>query len=196
MNRDDTIAFACGSLCLQLHSVMPHAMQPVSITSDGITATDLVTWLVKGARFLTLIKTAHATLVYDHTDDFLYFANPDTELHKDCPEGHAFLTQTVQDRQPDGSTTQRLLVMDLVCPRIECPRVRGDTLRSLSHLLSHVCHVQWSGYKTALEQFVRSGTVPHEVEGLVALRAPLRLSRESVTRIAALDALEELGPKK
>lgn len=197
MNRDDTLAFACGSLCLQLHSVMPHAMQPVVIASDGITATDLVTWLVKGTRFLTLIKTARGTLIYDHADDFLYFANPDTELHRDCPEGHAFLAQTVQDRQPDGSITPRLLIMDLVCPRIECPRVRGDTLRALAHLFSHVCHVQWSGYRVALEQFVRSGSVPHEVETLVALRAPLRLSREPATRIGALNALVEvLVPKK
>jgi hypothetical protein len=183
-------------MCLQINSVMPHAMQPVSVANEGITATDLVTWLVKGARFLTLIKTARGTLVYDHADDFLYFANPDTELHKDCPEGHAFLTQTVQDRQPDGSTTPRLLVMDLVYPRIDCPRVRGDTLRSLSHLFSHVCHVQWSGYRAALEKFVHSGSVPHDVEALVALRGPLRLSREPATRIAALNALEELCQKK
>ena len=103
----------------------------------------------------------------------------------------------MQDRQPDGSTTPRLLIMDLVCPRIECPRVRGDTLRSLSHLFSHVCHVQWSGYRAALEQFVQSGAVPHDVESLVALRAPLRFSREPATRIAALNALGDgLVPKK
>jgi hypothetical protein len=192
MNRDDALAFACGSMCLQLHSIMPHAMQPVSITHGGITGKDLVTWLVKGTRFLTLIKTERATVVYDHADDFLYYANPDTELHKDCPAGHAFLAQIVQDRQSDGSTIPRLLIMDLVCPRIDCPRQRGEVLRGVAHLLSHVCHVQWSGDKAALEQFVGSGSVPHDVEALVALRGPLCLSREPATRIAALDSLAEL----
>jgi hypothetical protein len=80
--------------------------------------------------------------------------------------------------------------MDLVCPPIECPRQRGETLRRLAPLFSHLCHVQWAGDRPVLEQFIRSGSVPHDIEGLVALRAPLQLVREPATRIAALESLD------
>jgi hypothetical protein len=166
-------------------------MKPVTITSVPLIHpdTDLVTWLVKGTRFLTLFKTQQGTRVYDHADDLLYYANPNSELHMDCPEGHAFLCQSVCDRCEDGGETPRLLVTDLVCPRVDCPRMRGDTLRRLAPLLPHICHVQWAGDKPVLERFIQSGSVPHDVETLVALRGPLQLVRESATRIAALEAL-------
>ena len=194
MHRDDAIAFACGPLCLQIHSVLPLAMQPVSIQHHPIQPeTDVVTWLAKDARFLTLIRTTGGPRVYDHAEDMLYYANPNTELHKDCPEGNAFLCQSVCDTQPDGSTVPRLLVMDLVCPRIECPRQRGVTLRRMAHMFPHVCHVQWAGDKLALQRFVDSGTVPHPVEAPVALRGPLQLVREpSATGIAALNTLQSI----
>jgi hypothetical protein len=193
MHRDDAIAFACGPLCLQIHSVLPLAMQPVSIQHHPIQPeTDVVTWLARDTRFLTLIKTVSGTRVYDHADDLLYYANPNTELHKDCPEGHAFLCQTVCDRLPDGTLTPRLLITDLVCPRVECPRQRGDTLRRLTPMFSHVCHVQWAGDKQALESFVAQG-MPHEVEALVALRAPLQITRGPTTCIAALECLRADG---
>ena len=143
------------------------------------------------ARFYTLVKTPHGTRVYDHADDLLYFAGPNTELAEACPDGHAFLCQTVCDRQPpDGQAIPRLLVLDLVAPAVECPRQRGEALRKLSGVLPHICHVQWAGDKRALEKFLPS--VPHDVEALVALRAPLQLVREppSTPRIAALDALD------
>lgn len=195
MNRDEVIALVCGPLCLQIHPSLPHAMKPVTIsTTPPIQPdVDLVTWIAKDARFLTLFKTQQGTRVYDHADDLLYYANANSELHKDCPEGHGFLCQTVCDRQQDGTTTQRLLVTDLVCPRVDCPRMRGDTLRRMAPLLPHLCHVQWAGDKPVLERFVRSGSIPHEVETLVALRAPLQLVREPVTRISALEALELPG---
>ena len=194
MHRDDAIALACGSLCLQVHSVLPLAMQPVCVQRGSIHhSTDLVTWLAKGSRFFTLIKTVVGTRVYDHVDDMLYYANPNTDLHKDCPEGHAFLCQTVCDRHADGSHTPRLLVMDLVCPKIECPRQRGDTLRRLAHVFPAACHVQWAGDMQALRAFVSSGVVPHEVEALVALRSPLQIVREPSNGITALELLKTGG---
>jgi len=193
MHRDDALAFACGPVCLQIHPVLPLAMQPATVLNGHIEyITDVVTWLAKDARFFTLIRTSAGTRVYDHEEDTLYYANPNTELHADCPEGHAFLCQTVCDRQPDSQTrTPRLLVMDLVCPQVDNPRERGATLRRMATLLPHVCHVQWAGERTALEQFVASGSVPHDVETIVALRGPLQLVREPATGNTALNALME-----
>ena len=115
MNRNDTIALVCGPLCLQIHPGFPSAMKAVTLkTAPLLEASDLVTWIAKNTRFLTLFKTQQGTRVYDHADDLLYYANPNSELHMDCPEGHAFLCQTVRDRQSDGTTIPRLLVMDLV----------------------------------------------------------------------------------
>ena len=197
MNRDDAIAFACGSLCLQVHSVLPHAMKGVSVSVGPVQPGDIVTWLAKGGRFLTLVQTPRGTRVYDHADDLLYYANPNTELPaRDFPDGHALLCQTVCDRQPDGGgpLIPRLLVMDLiVSPAIECPRQRGEALRKLASHLPHTCHLQWAGDRQALQAFLPN--VPHDVETLVALRAPLQLVRESSSSsssgggIAALDAL-------
>jgi hypothetical protein len=188
MNRDDALAFACGSICLQVHPVLPVAMKGASISVGPIQSGDLVTWLAKGSRFLTLVKTPRGTRVYDHADDLLYYANSNTELCKACPDDHAFLCQTVCDRQPDGPSVPRLLVMDLVSPAIECPKQRGEAMRKLAQHLPHTCHLQWAGDKQALQAFLPN--VPHSVETLVALRAPLQLVRESGTGISALDGLD------
>ena len=188
MHRDDALALACGPLCLQVHPVLPAAMRGASIALGPIQAADLVTWLAKGARLYTLVRTQHGTRVYDHADDLLYYASPDAELDQRCPEGHAFLCQTVCDRQPSGQPVPRLLVLDLVSPAIECPRERNEALRRLGPLLPHICHVQWAGERQALERFLP--TVPHDVEAVVALRAPLQLVREASSGIAALDALD------
>lgn len=191
MNHDESIAFACGSLCLEIHTVSADTMRAPSfvLVDKLLPDTDLVTWLVEGGRFLTLVQTSRGTRVYDAKDDFLYYATPATQLRSDCPVGHAFLCQTVQDKHSDGSFIPRLLVTDLVEPHIECPVKRGEALRSMAHLLPQVCHVQWAGDLTALEPFVKSGAVPHRVAGLVALRSPLTFAREPATGISALDAL-------
>ena len=188
MHRDDALALACGPLCLQVHPVLPAAMRDASIALGQIQPSDLVTWLVKGTRLYTLVQTSQGTRVYDHADDMLYFASPDAELDRACPEGYAFLCQTVCDRQPDGPPIPRLLVTDLVAPAIESPRDRNEALRKLAHVLPHICHVQWAGERQALEKFLPS--VPHDVEAIVALRAPLQLVRESSGGISALSALD------
>ena len=192
MNRDDALALTCGALCLQVHTVPLPALQGVSISAlEPIRDDDVVTWLARGARFLTLVKAARGTRVYDHADDLLYYAGPNAELGPDCPEGHAFLCQAVCDPQPDGSAIPRLLVTDLVHPCIPCPRLRGEALRRLGPCcLPHICSLQWAGSRAALQPFIAAGSVPHPVETLVALRAPLQLVRASGSGIAALDALD------
>ena len=195
MDRDDALAFACGPLCLEVQTVAPDLLRrptllPAPPAHPLDPARDLFTWLVEGGRFLILVQTQRGTRVYDAEDDLLYYAAPHAQLAPECPPGHAFLCQTVQDGQPDGTQTPRLLVMDLVAPRIECPARRGEALRGMAHFFPGVCHVQWAGDRAALERFVGSGAVPHRVAGLVALRAPLQLVSETSTGIAALDALD------
>ena len=180
------ISLACASLCLEVQTIHTDALQGPSILRDAIhPENDLVTWLVEGGRFLILIQTARGTRVYDAQDDYLYYATPHAQLAPACPPGHAFLCQTVQD----SPSVARLLVTDLVSPRIECPSRRGEALRGLAHVLPPLCHIQWAGKRTALERFISEGGVPHRVGGLVALRGPLSLVREPATGITALDAL-------
>lgn len=192
MNRDDALAFACGSLCLQVDGVLPDATRSVSVNmTEPVLPDDLVTWLAKSARFLTLIQTGHGTRVYDHADDLLYYAGPHVQLPKECPEGHAFLCQAVWDTIKDRRVP-RLLLTDLVLPAVSCPRARGDILRRLAPSMPPAVVLQWAGDKAALQAFIDSGAVPHEVESLVALRKPLQLVRGAASGIAALDALGQL----
>lgn len=193
MNRDEAIALSCGSLCLQLHSVLPAATEQVRVTREPITERDRTTWLVRGARLLTLIQTSEGTRVYDQADDFLYYASPNVELSAQCPDGQAFLAQAVVDRR-GGELVPRLLVFDIVCPRIADPHERGAQLRGMAHLFPPACHVQWSGDRSALEAFLSRG-MPHEVEGVVALRQPCCLVRDPPDGpvIAALSGLETLS---
>jgi hypothetical protein len=189
MATDQGASFVCGALCIELDTVAPDALRAPSVVAGRIDPDkDLVTWLVEGSRFLVLAQTARGTRVYDTHDDYLYYAAPHAHLSPGCPPGHAFLCQTVQDH--GEPPVPRLLVTDLVYPRIECPRARNAVLRSLAHVLPPVCHLQWAGNRAALERFVEGGGVPHRVAGIAALRGPLALVREPTsTGIAALDAL-------
>jgi hypothetical protein len=189
MDDSDHTVFACASLCLELDTMPPDTLSGPRCVSDRIDPErDLVTWLVEGSRFLVLAQTPRGTRIYDAQDDYLYYAAPYAQLSPACPPGHAFLCQTVQDS--GEPPVPRLLVTDLVAPRIECPHARNAALRALAPLLPSVCHLQWAGKRDALERFVQGGGVPHRVAGIAALRAPLVLAREpSTTGIAALDAL-------
>ena len=192
MNRDDALAFACGTLCLQVDSVLAYATRGVSVSmTEPVQPDDVVTWLARGARFLTLIQTALGTRVYDHADDLLYYAGPHVQLPPECPLNHAILCQAVWDTV-EGQRIPRLLATDLVTPAISCPRLRGETLRRLAPCLPAAVHPQWSGNRDALQAFLDRQSLPHEVECLVALREPLRLVRGPVSGIAALDALNQL----
>lgn len=196
MNRDDVLAFACGTLCLQIDDMLPLSLQSASVsTTEAILPDDLVTWLAKSARFVTLIQTSQGTRVYDHADDLLYYGGPNVQLPKEFPVNHSLLCQAVWDRPPTqgADPIPRLLVTDLVIPDVPCPRQRADVLRRLAHLLPSSCHVQWSGERAALQAFIDAGSVPHDVECLVALRAkPLHLVRGPVSGISALDSVLQL----
>jgi len=192
MDHHEILASVCGALCLEVFTVPSPVLVTPSLASTRRLDqdTDLVTWLVQDTRFLTLVQTATGTRVYDPKEDLLYYAAPHASLSATCPAGHAFLCQTVLDTAPDGTSVPRLLVTDLVSPPIPCPIARNEALRCMGPFLPALCHIQWAGKRAALEAFVASGAVPHQVAGLVALRAPLQLVRESSARIAALDELE------
>lgn len=193
----DGIALVCADMCLQVGCVLPKVTQPVRISPGKIPERACATWLTKGGQFFTLIKAGSATLAYCHANRMLYFANPDFALGKECPDHHAFLGQTVEDRE-DGKLIPRLLVMDMVHPAPPCPIERGALLRTFAHVMPPSCHIQWSGDARCMREFLKGG-MPHETEeGIVALTAPLRLVREvtvAIPLIASLSqAVVELNP--
>ena len=176
MQHEDALALVAGSYCLHVNTIMPSTLRKVKVVPSVIQDNELTTWMVKGGHFFTLIQTSNGTKVYDHTMDCLFYASPNVEIAKECPEGHAFLVQTVVDKEGENFVP-RLLVMDLVQPVIPSPVQRGEIIRNLSRFFSHICHVQWAGDKRHLEDFLRKG-LPHEVDCIVALREPLCLVRE------------------
>jgi len=176
MQHDDALALVAGSYCLHVNTIMPSTLKKVKVVPSVIQDNELTTWMVKGGYFFTLIQTSTGTKVYDHAMDCLFYASPNVEIGKECPEGHAFLVQTVVDKEGENFVP-RLLVMDLVQPVIPSPVQRGEIIRNLSRFFSHICHVQWAGDKRHLEDFLRKG-LPHEVDCIVALREPLCLVRE------------------
>ncbi len=175
MKLDDALALVAGSYCLHVDDFMAKVTQSVRVSSGPLLPGDLTTWLVKGGHFFTLIKAGGKTLVYCHANELLYYASPHVELGPSCPDAHAFLVQTVEDREASGALVPRVLVTDMVHPCAGPPQARGEALRALSGAFSHVCHLQWAGDRACLQRFVASGAIPHEVGGLVALRAPLEL---------------------
>jgi hypothetical protein len=121
-----------------------------------------------------------ATLAYCHGNNTLFYAKPEFMLKHGTPDGHAFLTQLAEDKETAGGgpCVPRLLVMDLVTPRIDDPRARYDRLRQLAGpSLPGTCVLQWAGQPDALRAFLNNG-LPHEVAGIVALGAPLALTKE------------------
>jgi hypothetical protein len=66
--------------------------------------------------------------------------------------------------------------------------VRVNTALEPYRLRMEELHQSFDGDKQALQAFLPN--VPHDVETLVALRAPLQLVRESGTGISALDGLD------
>lgn len=177
MNPDDVLAHACRGHCIEIwEGGIARSLKPIAFDEAPIGDKDLTTWLVKGGRLVTVIKTEAGTRIYDHSEDFLYYASPQAQMGRECPAGHAFLAQTVCDRE-NGKQTPRLLVMDLLYPEQRDPAKRGEAVRRLSHSFPPLYHVQWSGDKRCLQAFLAKG-MPHEVEGMVALRGQGRLVRE------------------
>lgn len=194
MLYQDALALIAAHQCLQVQRVIPQSMHAASVTSGVIEDGDLTTWLAKDAWRFTLIKTKENTLVYCHSTDFLYYAQPQAMLTMECPESHAFLVQVLEDIH-DEIKTPRVLVMDMVLPLVNSPAKRGEILRSLSHVFPPVCHLQWAGNKIALKNFLDRG-LPHPVECMVAMRSnPLQLVKEMDGSLpASLQAMEGLLP--
>lgn len=180
MLLEHALSTVCSEVCLQLGPVVAQATQSVRITPGKIKDDALTTWLVHDTHMFTLIKCGLATLAYCHGNSTLFYAKPEFMLKHGTPEGHAFLAQLAEDRQPDGErpSVPRLLVMDLVAPRIEDPSARYERLRQLADpCLPGTCVLQWAGRPDALRAFLQNG-LPHEVAGVVALGAPLALTKE------------------
>ena len=118
MHIRDAMQLVCGEICLQVNSVIPGATQEARIVPGKIDNEAHVTWLAKGTQLFTLIKCGPSTLVFCHTNKTLFYVNQNFMLHRDTPEGHAFLAQVVEDRDADGSLTPRMLIMDLICPKV------------------------------------------------------------------------------
>jgi hypothetical protein len=185
MRLEHAISTVCSEICLQLGPTVAQAAQPVRIAPGKVKETALTTWLVHDTQMFTLIKCGVATLAYCHGNNTLFYAKPEFMLKQGTPDGHAFLTQLAEDKDagPNQTFVPRLLVMDLVAPRIDDPRARYEKLRQLAPAcLSGTCVLQWAGQPKALRAFLESG-LPHEVAGIVALGAPLSLVKE--LRIAA-----------
>ena len=173
MHLDEAIAAVCGEICLQVHLIVTAATAPVKLEPGHVRDDDHATWIVDGTHFFTLVKAGGRTLAFCHTTRTLFYAKPEFSLGPAAPDGHAFLGQIVRD----NDSTVRLLMMDLVLPRVEDPRARGDCLRRCADLFPSACVIQWAGAPDALRRFVAGG-LPHAVSGIAALGPPLTLTQE------------------
>ena len=117
MHIREALQLVCGDICLQVNSVIPGATQGVQVVPGKIEDGAHATWLAKGTHLFTLIKCGMMTVVYCHENKTMFYANQNFMLKKDAPDGHAFLAQIVEDREANG-LTPRLLIMDLVCPKV------------------------------------------------------------------------------
>jgi hypothetical protein len=198
MLLDQAISTVCSEVCLQLGPVVAQATQPVRIAPGRIQDTSLTTWLVQDTQMFTLIKCGIATLAYCHGNKTLFYAKPEFMLKHGTPDGHAFLAQLAEDKEsaPDRARVSRLLVMDLVAPRVEDPRARYERLRQLAApCLPGTCVLQWAGQPDALRAFLQNG-LPHEVAGIVALGSPLSLTKEVRIVAPAPPALDKSHPRE
>jgi hypothetical protein len=177
---------------MQLNPALVQATQSIRIVPGKVKESSLATWLVRGTHMFTLIKSQDKTLIFCHGNSTLFYARPDFMLHRDMPDGHAYLAQLAEDKESAG-IVPRLLIIDLVMPRVENAQARNQTLRNFSGLFPPSCHLQWAGQVKALREFLKNG-LPHKVEGIVALGNPLQLIKE--IRIEAplpvFKAIEEL----
>lgn len=171
MDLSDSLAFACAHHFLQVHPVLTSLTRQVEFTHAKIQDTEarsshprLSTWVAEGACWFTLVKHLQTTIVYSHDTLMMYYGTPEIQLHRDLPDGHAFLAQTALDE----GKTPRLLIVDLVLPVLSSPQERGETLRRLGRFFPVSCHIQWKGDITSLRRFIRDEKqLPHNVQGLI-----------------------------
>lgn len=180
MLLEHALSTVCSEICLQLGASVAQATQAVRLTQGTISCDALATWLVSDTHMFTLIKCGSSTLAYCHSNKTLFYAKPEFMLRPTTPDGHAFLAQIAEDRADGGkhSAIPRLLVMDLIYPRILEPNARYKRLLQLSPLcLPETCVLQWAGQPKALREFLQNG-LPHDVSGIVAFGAPLSFTKE------------------
>jgi hypothetical protein len=154
---------------------------------------DMHTWRPEGTVDFTLVKAGRGrTLVYCHYNDTVFYASEAAQLHKDCPEGTAFLCQYCEDEHKStlGETditvnttrTPHLLVYDILLGDMS-PTQRNVLLRTEYErfLPKPLCTVQWVGAKHVLnDNFISS--LPHKVDGLMQLtRRPRCVIRERLS---------------
>ena len=102
MQSDDSLAFLCRGICVELGPSLSAALRPTVIEEGPLPPCSPTTWLAKGCRLVTLIQTERGTRVYDQKEDFLYYASEAGQLGPERPPGRAFLGQTVLDRDRAG----------------------------------------------------------------------------------------------
>lgn len=177
MNLSDALAFTCTDHFLQVHPIFNEIMKPLQIHTTHVpirpNTNEYTSWITKNAQWFTVLKHNQQTLVYCHSNEMMYYASPNIQLHPSMPDGHAFLAQTCID----NTDTPRLLILDVIIPSLPDPKQRGHVLRNLSQFFPATCHVQWAGDITALRKFLKSG-LPHPVECVVSLLKPLQLVKE------------------
>lgn len=199
----DALTIVAGEVCLQVHSVIASATQAVRVVPGKIADGAHASWLAQEAKLFTLARHDGQTLVYSHDTETLYYARPELALTGECPDGHAFLVQVLEDRAADTADKKgwelpgipRVLVMDLVAPAEACPRRRRERLWAMRGAFPPLCSVQWAGERSALEAFLARG-LPHDVQAVVAFTEPLRVTKELRLQIPAPSFAGESGKKR
>lgn len=179
MDLSTALSFTCTDHFLQVHPLFNDVMQPMKIVTSHASiqpnTNEYASWMAKDAQWFTILKHNQQTIVYCHSNNMMYYASPNIQLHPHMPEGYAFLAQTCID----NNETPRMLILDMILPSIDDPKHRGEILRGLSQFFPTTCHIQWAGDITALRKFLKNG-LPHPVECVISLQKPLHIIREHI----------------
>lgn len=170
MDLQESLAFVCAEHFLELHPIYNAIMKDITLDKDTSKHTNkIASWLAKDSQWFTLIKHEKQTIVYCHANHMVFYASPNVWLPDGIPNGYAFLCQTTKD----NGIHPRLLVLDLVLPRIPEPVERGYHLREFARFFPSTLHLQWSGDVTALRDFLEGTNMPHAIEGVLYFKEPL-----------------------
>lgn len=174
MHFSEALAFVCAEHFLQIHPALFAITKPIEITmTNKKLQSQHTSWMAAKTHWFTLIKHNQKTIVYCHKNNMMYYGSPAVQLHSHMPDGHAFLAQTCMD----NDQFPRLLILDVVTPRLVNPVERGALLRSLAGFFPSTCTIQWVGESDALRKFLRNG-LPHPVECVIELGEPLHITKE------------------
>ncbi len=172
MDLSEALAFVCAEHFLQVHPSVLGATKTMDIrlSREQLEPAKVrcASWIAKGAFFFTILKIQNQTVVYCHANKMMYYTSPNIQLPMQIPNGYAFLGQTAID----NGSFPRLLILDIVEPKIPDPMQRGMELRKFTEFFPSTCHVQWSGDLLALRKFLEKG-LPHAVDGIVSMHEPL-----------------------